>query len=157
MEEAEFGAFVVAQIEEYAAQKERAGVWDASDALDRARAELSWLLHETRAGHEFLVVEDAAGGRRVADVWVGPPPAPDLEGAWLYQLTVAPEQRGRGWGRAALDALHERLARAAVPRVRLNVFRWNERALRLYRTAGYSQDEADEVGVRMSRELRGRA
>jgi ribosomal protein S18 acetylase RimI-like enzyme len=55
----------------------------------------------------------------------------------LQRLYVETELQGRGIGRALLDAAleHPRLARA--PRVHLQVWEENERAVRLYESAGF--------------------
>jgi ribosomal protein S18 acetylase RimI-like enzyme len=73
-------------------------------------------------------------------VWEGPSPRPDpVEGQrWLYQVTIAPKRRGRGYGRAALERLEPRLRREGVGSLQLHVFRWNAVAISLYRSAGYS-------------------
>jgi ribosomal-protein-alanine N-acetyltransferase len=56
--------------------------------------------------------------------------------AWVATIGVLPEYRGRGIGRALLEACEARLPTAAV---RLNVRISNRVAIDLYRSAGYSE------------------
>jgi ribosomal-protein-alanine N-acetyltransferase len=56
--------------------------------------------------------------------------------AWIATIGVLPEYRGRGIGRALLQACEERLV---VPRVRLNVRLSNRVAIQLYETSGYQR------------------
>lgn len=60
------------------------------------------------------------------------------EPAELFSMWVAPEERGRGTGRALLDACAERLARShpSTP-LRLDVRTANTAAQALYRSSGY--------------------
>lgn len=98
--------------------------------------------------HQVLVVEQ--DGTRVAIVWLGPSPqrANDASVAWLYDIEVDSDQRGRGLGRGAL-ALAEQVARAAgASRLELNVFGGNALARGLYRSAGY-----EEIAVTMAKTL----
>jgi ribosomal protein S18 acetylase RimI-like enzyme len=100
-------------------------------------------------GHEVLVAEDD-GGDRVGMAWWGPHPRrPDEpEAAFLYDIEVDAEARGRGYGRALLAALEERLRRGGVSELGLNVFGDNTTARRLYLSSGYR-----EVAVIMTKVL----
>jgi ribosomal protein S18 acetylase RimI-like enzyme len=100
-------------------------------------------------GHKLFVVE--AKGHRVGIVWVGPHPnRPDDERtAWLWDIEIASDQRGRGYGRAALAMIEDHLAAAGVTECGLNVFANNKSARRLYTSAGWR-----ELSVTMTRQLR---
>jgi ribosomal protein S18 acetylase RimI-like enzyme len=116
-----------------------AGEWPLEDALDHSLARSEWLFDGTafERGHRFL--RAAEGGRPVGWIWEGPSHS-DVEGPghWLYQITVEEALRGRGVGNRVLAALERLLSREGVPELRLNVFRWNEAALRLYERRGYA-------------------
>jgi len=56
--------------------------------------------------------------------------------AWIATIGVLTEYRGRGIGRALLQACEQRLA---LPRVRLNVRISNQVAIQLYQTSGYER------------------
>ncbi len=93
-------------------------------------------------GARIWAVEVA--GRRVGTVFIG-----IRDGsAWLYDITIEAEERGRGYGRAAMLALDEEVRTLGFDRVSLNVWGGNEVARRLYRSLGYSEDS-----VHMSKPL----
>jgi [ribosomal protein S18]-alanine N-acetyltransferase len=54
--------------------------------------------------------------------------------AWIATVGVLPEHRGRGIGRALLEACESRLM---LPRIRLSVRPSNYEAIRMYQNAGY--------------------
>jgi ribosomal protein S18 acetylase RimI-like enzyme len=56
--------------------------------------------------------------------------------AWIATIGILPEYRGRGIGRALLEACEQRLN---LPRVRLNVRVSNQIAIQLYQTSGYER------------------
>jgi len=98
----------------------------------------------------LLVATDAAGAV-VGFVAAHPP---DGE---LYLLFVDPAAAGRGVGRRLLDAAHDALRDAGCGEAFLYTHEQNERALAVYRAAGYRPDgtvrESDFRGVAL-RELR---
>jgi ribosomal protein S18 acetylase RimI-like enzyme len=85
-------------------------------------------------------------------LWVRPSGARS-RGAFLYQLTVAEPFRGRGFGRAMLAALEERLARDGFEELLLNVNVGNLPARRLYAAAGYEQVGEDRRVRRLRKRL----
>ena len=90
---------------------------------------------QATAGVHIVIGEDAEGAR-VGILWVGPNPN-GVGPAWVYDIEVAEDRRGEGWGRALmLEA--ERLAREdGHAEIGLNVFGSNAVARRLYESLGY--------------------
>jgi ribosomal protein S18 acetylase RimI-like enzyme len=68
---------------------------------------------------------------------------------WVYYLAVARAARGRGCGRAMMDAAERWLAERGVPKLNLMVRVGNEPVLGFYEALGYGRDEV----VVMSRRL----
>lgn len=138
----EYGNFVEAQIAEAARQRVEAGEWSPSEAVARAHDELGDLINDRlrRRGHEFLkgVVNDVGC---VGRLWIAPAPEFIEESReairWLAQITVEESLRGRGYGRAFLTALHNRLSAEGVSQLWLRVYDWNIAARRLYEGMGY--------------------
>src|SRR3954454_6316604 len=89
----------------------------------------------SRAGlpNVLLVAADAAGAVRG---FVAAHPA-DGE---LFLLFVHPSAAGRGVGRRVLDAAHDALRDAGCREAFLYTHEQNERALAVYRAAGYRPD-----------------
>lgn len=61
-------------------------------------------------------------------------PRPGEGFSWIATLGVLPEYRGRGYGRALLEACEKQLP---TSRIRLSVRSSNEEAIRMYKNAGY--------------------
>ncbi len=74
-------------------------------------------------------------GRRVGTVFFG------IRGAeaWLYEIAIEEDERGRGYGRAAMLALEDEARALGHDRLALNVWGGNEVARGLYRSLGYSE------------------
>ncbi|MFO0829461.1 MAG: GNAT family N-acetyltransferase [Phycisphaerales bacterium] len=65
----------------------------------------------------------------------------------IHDLAVLPEWRGRGVGRALLAGVEALAAREGCCKLTLEVLNVNRRALGLYRSAGFSDYEADPDGA----------
>ncbi len=66
----------------------------------------------------------------------------------IDNMAVDPSKRGRGIGRALMDAATGWTSQEGVQRLELNVYEFNEAALRLYQSAGFVT-----VFRRLSREI----
>lgn len=64
-----------------------------------------------------------------------------------FGVTVAARARGLGVGRALLDAVDEWAGAHGVRRLELAVFPGNDRAINLYRSAGYEQEGIERSGI----------
>ena len=94
----------------------------------------------------LLIVTDEAGAD-VGVVWIGP--HPDLAGAaYVFDLEIHEAHRGRGLGRAAMQAAETLVTEAGLSVIGLNVFGYNEPARRLYESLGYHV-----VATRMAKTL----
>jgi ribosomal protein S18 acetylase RimI-like enzyme len=137
-------AFVDEEVVDYAHERQRDGTWSRRDALKRARAELltviAWERQAMTAEHQRLLTAITPDGRRVGWLWVKRAPAgPWSATAFLCQMTVARASRHRGYGRAMLGALEERLVGDGIDEIHLNVWESNLPAKCLYATAGYER------------------
>src|SRR5207247_2083135 len=96
---------------EFADQKVRAGHWrpEEAQALSRHSVESFLPVPGPSEGHRVYRAVDELG-RGVGWIWVGPPPVRMLNlptRRWLYQITVEGPFRGKGYGRAMLEATEE--------------------------------------------------
>lgn len=73
----------------------------------------------------------------------------DAPGAYLEELYVAPPQRGRGLGRALLDAAMEAAREAGADHIDLNTAETDTAACALYESAGFTNRESRPDGPRM--------
>ncbi|HZM35578.1 MAG TPA: GNAT family N-acetyltransferase [Burkholderiales bacterium] len=68
---------------------------------------------------------------------------------WVNYLAVAPEQRGRGFGRTLMQEVERRLLERGCPKLSMQVRSVNTEAMALYRRLGYVPDEAVALGKRL--------
>lgn len=139
MTSAEFDEFKSRTDLEYAAEHVAAGNWTAEEAQARAVAETESLLPQgvDTPGVLLLMAEDE-DGVAIGHVWVALERKPGSNlGAWIYDIEIKPEHRGKGFGRALLLAAEQESARHGVHSIGLNVFGPNKVARSLYESAGY--------------------
>ncbi len=100
--------------------------------------------------HRLLIAEDAAG-TPIGNAWIGPDPyrGEASNGAWLYDINVYSNARGRGYGSAILTEVEALVVGAGRSRLGLNVFGGNAAAIALYRSSGYTVTTQE-----MSKQLR---
>jgi ribosomal protein S18 acetylase RimI-like enzyme len=139
MTRAEFDAFRARVIIEYAADNVRAGNWTAEESQARSTEQTDALLSQGLGTPGVLLLSGETEDRvLVGQVWVAlDRPSGFRCGAWLYNIWVAPEERGKGYGRALLHLAEQETRRQGVGSLGLNVFGSNTTARRLYESAGY--------------------
>src|SRR3984893_5115609 len=149
MTDEEFAPWRERSLHDYARDRAAAHGRSYEDVLPEAKRQTETLLPEGRAtkGHHFLrVLED---GRPVGWLWIGP--HPDKQGAaWIYDIEIDEEQRGRGTGRRAMLAAEKLVAAEGASELGLNVFGSNLRAIALYQSLGYAT-----VAIQMYKRLAG--
>jgi ribosomal protein S18 acetylase RimI-like enzyme len=148
MTQEEFGTFRERAIRQYAAEHVRAGNWSPERAEELAAKETDELLPDglNTAGMLFLVGESRTNSV-VGVAWVALH-REGCEGAWIYDIEVAREHRGHGYGHALLRATEREVEKHGGTSIGLNVFGDNVVARRLYEAAGY-----DTISVQMRKRL----
>jgi ribosomal protein S18 acetylase RimI-like enzyme len=139
MTSAEFESLRDRIIREYAAEHVAAGNWAPEVAETRAAQQTDELLPKgvDTPGVLILMAENPDGDA-VGFVWLALERQPGVGGgAWIYDIEILPEFRGRGFGRALLAAAEAEAAAHGVDSIGLNVFGNNLRARNLYESAGY--------------------
>jgi GNAT superfamily N-acetyltransferase len=132
----EYDAWEAAHRSEY----ERGLVEHVGMAAERAKAkverDVAHVLPDglETAGTHIWAVEDE--GSAVGTVFVGIRDG----GAWLYDITIAEAERGKGYGRAAMTALEDELRTFGHATIGLNVWGNNEVARGLYRSLGWVEE-----------------
>ncbi len=150
MTDPEYGDFRARLVSEYAAENVRAGRWLEADSLNRAEeATVSLLPDGTNTRDVLLMVAENSDGIDIGYIWIGLKREGGASpGAWIYDIEVYEEHRGKGYGRALLSAGEEATLRAGVKTLGLNVFGSNNVARSLYESAGYAI-----MSQQMSKEL----
>lgn len=136
MNEAELQAFLDELIPHYAAEKVESGVWREEEALALSREAILRMLPEglATADHYLYMIEEA-GGARIGYIWLYVDPG--KREAFLYEITLYEEWRGRGLGKDTMAALEKKAKELGARAVGLHVFAHNRRALALYEKSGY--------------------
>jgi ribosomal protein S18 acetylase RimI-like enzyme len=147
MTDEEFKAWVEPMIRDYAEQHVASGDWAAEDALELARTETVTLLPGgvRTKGHHLYTTRDAATGEHVGVLWINIRPKVGKTEAFIYDIVIDEDRRGRGYGRATMLACVERARELGADSVGLHVFGDNTVARGLYRSLGFA-----ETSVQMS-------
>lgn len=133
-----FAAWNERLVVEYAREKVEAGLWTEEHALELSRTEQAASLPDGMAtpGHDLFV--GVVDGEIVGNLWLFTDPTQPVRDTFIYDIEINEAHRGRGLGRALLDAAESWCAEHGSSSVRLNVFALNTTARALYESAGYS-------------------
>jgi GNAT superfamily N-acetyltransferase len=124
MTSTEFEGLRSGLIREYAAAHVRAGNWTAVEAEKRAAEQTDALLPQgVDTPGVLMLMAETPEADPVGHLWLALERTPGTgDGAWIYDIEIEEEQRGRGFGRALLQAAEEEAARNGVDAIGLNVF-----------------------------------
>lgn len=89
---------------------------------------------ETPDQYLYNIMEE---GVKIGVLWFGirrNQPVPD---AFIWDIDIAPESRGQGFGKQAMLALEKEVKSLGISRIVLNVFGHNKTARNLYERIGY--------------------
>jgi ribosomal protein S18 acetylase RimI-like enzyme len=90
-------------------------------------------------GHFLFAIEEVESGQRVGVLWFARRDAEIGEVAFVYDIHIDEDRRGRGLGRAAMLALEDEVRKHGLKRISLNVFGGNTVARGLYTSLGYAE------------------
>ena len=138
MPEEYFAAWNERLVGEYAREKVEAGLWTEEHALELSRAEQAAALPAglSTPGHDLFVA--VLDGEVVGHLWLFTDPTQPVRDTFIYDIEILEPYRGRGLGRALLEAAESWCAEHGSASVRLNVFAPNTTARALYESAGYA-------------------
>lgn len=139
MTEAEYAAWLVRIVPEYAADKVRTGAWSAEESVERSRDEYARLLPAGVAtpGHHLFTIVDETSGVDVGTLWFTEAPRAGYSVAYVFNVAVWPEHRRQGHARRAFEALQIEVARRGLKGIALQVFGHNDAGRALYESLGF--------------------
>jgi len=142
MNQATYDAYLPVAIEEYAAEKCRAGTWAENEALERATADFSTLLPDglKTKDHYLFTFRDEAG-HDIGMVWIHVTEESRGRAAFIFDVKISSDKQNQGYGKEALRLLEVMLKRMNVKKVSLHVFAHNERAIHVYDSLGYEKTD----------------
>lgn len=133
----EYEEFHAAAVEHYAGSVAKTGVPFAT-ALAQAAAEIRVLLPDGLETADVLLRTARDGDDVVGWLWIALPGGNRPTMAWIHNIAVLPEHRGKGYGRAMMLAAEAEVVARGVRRLGLNVFAANTTAVGLYESLGYA-------------------
>jgi ribosomal protein S18 acetylase RimI-like enzyme len=145
MTRAEFDAWAPHSVSNFADQQVSAGLMSPPEATalaERAFAELLPQGLETPLHHFWTVRETGGPDRAAGHLWVRVQPLDDEVEAYVYDVELVPDARGRGLGRATVLAAEAEARDLGASVLRLNVFGHNPAAVRLYDRLGLIVESA---------------
>jgi ribosomal protein S18 acetylase RimI-like enzyme len=148
MTDTEFAAFRARAVHDYAIEKVAAGEWPQERAASLAEDQTSALLPDGKSTPGmFIVMADVEEIGPVGYAWLALQ-GPEVSSAWIYDIAIDEEHRGKGYGRALLNGLEQVAREHGLESIALNVFAGNDYARRLYERAGYKP-----TSIHMSKRL----
>jgi ribosomal protein S18 acetylase RimI-like enzyme len=127
------------------------GGFSPEDAREKSEKDFALTMPDglSTPGQHLYAVE-TPDGEVVGHVWLGERDTRD-EGrvAFVYEIRIDEEQRGRGYGRGAMLLLEDEARALGLGRIELNVFGGNDVARGLYRSLGY-EERAVMMGKKLS-------
>jgi ribosomal protein S18 acetylase RimI-like enzyme len=146
MEPGAWEAWRVVSIRTYAAEMVRIAGWPRDGAEERATTVFTRVVPSgmNSPGHEFRSIM-TRDGEIVGALWFAAEDEVGRGAAFIWDITIDEGHRGRGYGRAAMEAL-EPLARSlGYDTIRLHVFGDNAVARHLYLAVGYGETDVTMV------------
>jgi ribosomal protein S18 acetylase RimI-like enzyme len=132
----EYAAYRIHVRDGYADDLTNHGGRTRQEAQEKAERDTQELLPESGLPDGQVVKLAELDGRHAGYLWVGPAQrSPGI--AWVNDVEVAPELRGRGLGRRLMQEAERLAADMGYQRIGLNVMGGNTVAKRLYDSLGY--------------------
>ena len=138
MTQAQYLAYLDEAIPSFAAEKVASGQWSAEDALELSRRSLQQLLPQgiKTPDNYFYAVQDKQGVF-VGVLWVAAQERAGKRIAYVYDVSIRPEYRRKGFARSAFLSLEEEVRALGLSGIALHVFGHNTGAQALYSGLGY--------------------
>jgi ribosomal protein S18 acetylase RimI-like enzyme len=135
----EFENFRTHTIVEYAAVNVANGLWTHEDSIEKSTQAISTLLPDgLSTAHTLLLTALNQEGKEIGYLWIGLRRTSNpSDGAWIYDIELYEEFRGKGFGRQLLAEAESQVKSYGVEKLGLNVFGSNTIARNLYESARY--------------------
>ncbi|MEK7355103.1 MAG: GNAT family N-acetyltransferase [Bdellovibrionota bacterium] len=121
----------------YAQSKIKANGLTREEAVKVANADFERLLPEGLATKENFFFSAFDGETRVGFVWFQTRGAKDNRRAYICDIIVEPDLRGKGFGKQMMVAVEADASAMGLKRIGLHVFGYNDAAIALYKSLGY--------------------
>ena len=133
----EYDAYARYAEEDYAQEIHRSGLADLDAARKRAADTFAELLPDGLDSPRMHLWTAVVDDKPVGMGWIELREGPAATSAYVFNVELREQARGRGLGRQLMLALHEEARRLGATSVGLNVFGHNTVARTLYESLGY--------------------
>nr|WP_321980939.1 GNAT family N-acetyltransferase [uncultured Cohaesibacter sp.] len=136
--EADFQSWFDHCTEEYAKDKQKTFGCTPEAARAFAQSSMQSALADglqTTDNHLFKIKDEK--GNKIGAIWIAVQTQFNQKSAFIYDIEIEGNERGKGYGRAAMLALEAEVAKMGLPSIGLHVFAFNERAFALYQSLGF--------------------
>ena len=137
----QFDLYVATAVPGYADAHIAAGDCAPEDALALAQNDYRQLLPDgLKSANQFLftIRDDALGNNEIVGmVWFAVKEGRLVRSAYIYDITVREDLRGKGYGRLAIAEVEKHVQEMGIFKISLNVFGYNHGARSLYEKIGY--------------------
>jgi ribosomal protein S18 acetylase RimI-like enzyme len=139
MTEEEFAAWLLPSVRSLAEENVTCGRWAPEEALEMAKTEARIQLPNAvhTKGEMLYTARDSASGAAVGSVWISMQRKANKPEAYIHDIIVNEDQRGKGYGRATMLAAIARARELGAASVGLHVFGHNTVARGLYASLGF--------------------
>ena len=123
---------------EYAKDKQKTHGYSDKDARELATTTMNRALPDGLATPDNYIFKALnQSGKRVGTIWVAVQTHFGLKTAFIYDIEINEAERGKGYGRATMRALEEKVRELNIETISLHVFAFNKPALALYESLGF--------------------
>lgn len=146
-----FTPYVTRSIQDYAAEKQRAGAWLPDEAMAHSENEFRLLLPQGQStpNHYFFSLVHESG-QPIGVIWLHYSLADRSRQAFIYDFEIFDPFQGQGFGQQAMHALFAYCQQYGLAKLSLHVFAHNTRARHIYQKLGFI-----ETDINMTKYLNG--
>ena len=141
MTETQYQSYLDTAVEDYAQAHLKSGDCAPEDALRLAQEDYQKLLPDglqSKNNFLFSIHDDALGDNETNGmVWFAVKAKRVVRSAFIYDLNIREDLRGRGYGRKVMERVEEQAQEMGIDTVGLHVFGYNHAARTLYEKMGY--------------------
>jgi ribosomal protein S18 acetylase RimI-like enzyme len=138
MTEAQYIVYLDEAIPGFAAEKVTSGQWLQEEALELSRKAFRDLLPQGMdTPDNYLYTVQDSDGNPVGMLWFGVQNRADKRIAYVYDVSIRPEHRRKGFATSAFLALEEKASTMGFSGIALHVFGFNTEAQLLYSKLGF--------------------
>jgi ribosomal protein S18 acetylase RimI-like enzyme len=136
--EAQYLAYLAEAIPGFAAEKIASGQWSKEEALALSRKSFHDLLPQgMKTPDNYLYAVQDRHGNPVGMLWFGTQKRAGKRIAFVYDVSIRPEHRRKGFASRAFRALEEQARTMGLSGIALHVFGFNTEAQLLYSKLGF--------------------